>query len=120
MCSSSYSNQKTSNQQFRLICVSVFLVPLYGFDLLNSVGHCSTQTTPIQGAIATQSIFANSWKIYSSFNFLLGSLLHKSFSRDCASYRRHTDTGSTPQGLQKIDKGLSRKQNSVLPSDQNS
>lgn len=102
----SYSNQKANNEQFHIICVA-----LYGFDL-NTVGHCSTQTMPIQGAIATphpQSIFANIWKIYSSFIFLAGGSLEKS-GRACASYCQHTEAGSTPEGLQKIrQKAVSKK-----------
>lgn len=101
-CNYSYSNQKTSNQQFHVACVSVLLVPLYGFDLLNTVGHCSTRRMPVQGAIAVphpQSILANSWKIYSSFNFQWGSLLPKRFSRGCASCCQHIEMGNTPEGL---------------------
>lgn len=104
-CNSSYSNQKPRHQQFHVICVSVLLVPLYGFALLNTVGHHDTQTTPIQGAVAMpwpQSVLTNSWKIYSYFNFLWGSFVHKNFSRGCASYCQHIETVSTPDGLLKI------------------
>lgn len=72
MCSCSCSNLKTSNQQFSFICVSAFLVPLYGFDVQNAVGHGSTQSVPLQGATANpclQSNLAKSWKIYSSLTF---------------------------------------------------
>lgn len=114
-CNYSYSNQKTSKQQFHVICISVLLVRLYSFDPLNTVGHCSSQTMPIRGTIATpcpQSSLANRWKIYSCFNFLLGSLLHKSFSRGCASYCQHMKTSSTQRAYKKLDKKLSRRQNS--------
>lgn len=110
-CNYFYSNQKTGNEQFHVICVSALLVPLYGFDL-NTVSPCTTQTAPTQGAIATpcpQSILPNSWKIPSCFNYLLGSLLHKSFSRGCASYCQHTEIGSTPEGSRKNRQKAAKK-----------
>lgn len=105
MCNYSYCNQKASNQQFNVICVSVSLVPVCGFDVPNAVGRSSTLSMPLQGATANpclQSSLANCWKIYSSFNFLEGSLLHKSFSRVCSSCCQHIQMGSTPEGLWKI------------------
>lgn len=83
MCNYSYSNHKTSSQQF-------------------NVTSGSTWSMPLQGAIANPLVqLANSWKIYSTFNFLQNSLLHKSFSRVCASYCQHIKNGQYPRGFMK-------------------
>lgn len=107
--------RKPANSNFMLFVFQFYLCVYMALILLTLLATAVPKQCPFkvqsQCPVPSPSL-ANRWKIYSCFNFLPGSLLHKSFSKGCASYCQHMKTSSTQRAYKKLDKKLSRRQNS--------